>query len=351
MKLLVREFGSEYDWQANRDFLLPQGSLFADAQKYRSGRDALKAVAAEMARRYAYVLLPALCCESMVSPFIRYGFKPVFYRLNKDYTADLADVQSKLNDSTILLYASYFGIDPFSPEQLSDLQKAFPDALFLEDRTQDILIPRTGGFAPDVTIASIRKWTAIGDGGLLWSSKYTFDSGVTDTRFAHMRKTAMAQKSRYLENGDAALKDSYRHLLGEASQLLDEDSTVYAMTEESAALLARLDLPKMLSLRQENAKVLLTHLEGKLPLITKQPERSTLYFPILVDEQGYLQSALAKKGIYCPVIWPVPKEADGVCPVAHYTADHMLGVPCDHRYTPEDMVWIAQEIVRVLDEQ
>lgn len=345
---LVQEFGSEYDWQVNSHFLLSEGSNFADAKKYRSGRDALKAVAAKMAGKYGFVLLPALCCESMVSPFTLYGIQPVFYRLKENYTADLCDLKSKFSNNTILLYGSYFGIDPISQEDLSYLRGEFPNSLFLEDRTQDILISREGGFTPDVTIASIRKWTAIGDGGLLWSEKYDFAPGVKNSRFAEIRKTAMEQKSRYLENGDAALKDSYRHLLGEANELLDNDKTVYAMTEDSAALLARLDLKKMLRLRQENAKILLNKLEGKISLITKHPERSTLYFPILVKEQGKLQSALAGKGIYCPVIWPVPEEANGVCPVAHYTASHMLGVPCDHRYSTEDMKFIADEIVRIL---
>lgn len=349
MELLVREFGSEYDWQANQCFLLPEGTGFADAKKYRSGRDSLKAVAKEMAGTYEFVLLPALCCESMVSPFTLYGIKPVFYRLNPDYTADIADLESKLSGNTILLYGSYFGIDPISQKELARLRKDFPKALFLEDRTQDILIPRKGGFAPDVTIASIRKWTAIGDGGLLWSEKYDFQPGEPEFQFAALRKTAMEQKSQYLQNGDVALKDSYRLLLGDANELLDGDKTVYAMTEESQALLARLDFSKMLSLRQENAKVLLRKLEGRVSLITKKPERSTLYFPILVEDQKKVQSALAQKGIYCPVIWPVPEEATGICPLAHYTADHMLGVPCDHRYSTTDMEFIADEIVRILN--
>lgn len=349
MALLVREFGSEYHWQANQDFLRPEGSNFQDAKKYRSGRDSLKAVAAKMAGKYSSVLLPALCCQSMVAPFTLYGIQPVFYRLKADYTADLNDLQSKMTGKSLLLYGSYFGIDPIGQAELMQLKKDFPEALFLEDRTQDILIPRKGGFIPDVTIASIRKWTAIGDGGLLWSETYDFEPGVKNSRFADMRKTAMVQKSQYLANGDSALKDSYRHLLGQANELLDGDKTVYAMTEDSATLLARLDTQKMLSLRQANANVLFDKLDGKVSLITKYPERSTLYFPILVENQRAVQSALAKKGIYCPVIWPVPEEATGVCPVAHYTAEHMLGVPCDHRYTWEDMEFIADEIVRILN--
>ena len=63
-----------------------------------------------------------------------------------------------------------------------------------------------------------------------------------------------------------------------------------------------------------------------------------------------MQRALAEKGIYCPVIWPVPQQALGVCEVAEFTAEHMLGVPCDQRYTPEDMTYIGQKILEIVNE-
>lgn len=349
----VCEYGSEFDWQANEAFLTQvQQDRFASAQKFRSGRDAMKAVAASVKERYTRVLLPALCCESMVSPFTMHGFTPVFYKLRSDYTADVTDVEQKLDENTVLVYGSYFGIDPFDEETLERLYRLYPQALFMEDRTQDILIPgENRRFTPDVTVASIRKWIPIPDGGLLWG-KVTAQAEQNDT-FASLRKEAMVKKSQYLQTGDEALKDVFRHMLGEASECLDASPAPHTMTAESEELLEKLDFAGIYARRQENAKALMNALtpeKDRLQLITASPEISTLYFPILVKDQSKTQTALAKRGIYCPVIWPVPREALGTCPVAEFTAEHMLGVPCDQRYTPEDMTYIGQQIMRVIHE-
>ena len=350
----VKEYGSEFDWQANAPFLCEGEDRLnlAEAEKFRSGRDAMKAVAASVKDRYTRVLLPALCCESMVSPFTMHGLAAVFYKLHPDYTADIADVQSKLTEDTILVYGSYFGIDPFTQEQLKSLHARYPHALFMEDRTQDILCQRVSReFVPDVTVASIRKWIPIPDSGLLWGN-VSVETAKNDT-FATLRKEAMVKKSQYLQTGDEALKDTFLHMLGQASECLDESAIPYGNTEESAELLKKLDFAKIYAARQQNAKALLQSLtpaEDCLQLITDTPEKSTLYFPILVKDQGKVQSELAKMGIYCPVIWPVPQEALGVCSVAEFTAEHMLGVPCDQRYTPEDMTYIGQQIMRIVYE-
>lgn len=355
MNQQVREFGSEFDWQANEAFLATGNDTHLhtkDAKKFRSGRDAMKAVASENKDRYTHVLLPALCCESMVSPFTMHGIKPVFYKLQENYKADPLDVEQKLSENTILVYGSYFGIDPFDDETLTSLHRLYPQALFMEDRTQDILKPRENpAFVPDITVASVRKWIPIPDGGLLWG-EVTAETKENDT-FAKLRKEAMVIKSAYLTSGEPALKDSFRQMLGQAAECLDETADPHSMTEESAELLEKLDFEKIYARRQENAKALLNALtpeEGLLGLITTKPERSTLYFPILVEDQSKIQSELAKAGVYCPVIWPVPEEAVGVCPVAEYTAEHMLGVPCDQRYTPEDMDYIGQQIMRIIHE-
>ena len=84
------EYGSEFDWKSN-DALFsdtPQGFVQDDWQLYRSGRDAMKAAARIIGGRR--VLLPTLCCESMILPFSANGYDVDFYRLNPDLTGDEA---------------------------------------------------------------------------------------------------------------------------------------------------------------------------------------------------------------------------------------------------------------------
>ena len=84
------EYGSEFDWKSNDALMsgVPQSFVQDDWQLYRSGRDAMKAAARIIGGRR--VLLPALCCESMILPFAANGYDVDFYRLNPDLTGDEA---------------------------------------------------------------------------------------------------------------------------------------------------------------------------------------------------------------------------------------------------------------------
>ena len=58
------EYGSEFDARTNEAFLTDFSDFVQpDWHLYRSGRDAMKALARSMGKRR--VLLPALCCDSM----------------------------------------------------------------------------------------------------------------------------------------------------------------------------------------------------------------------------------------------------------------------------------------------
>ncbi len=351
----VVEFGSEFDLNANNAFILSDNNGFFAKQnlrKYRSGRDALKALAIKCSNQTKKVLLPALCCESMVLPFTTNGYQPIFYKLNSDYTANVEDVEKKIEKNCIFLYISYFGIQPFETKYL-EKWRTEKGVILVEDRTHNALqtISETN-FVPDVTMLSIRKWISIPDGGLLWGKKVIDVNLLDNPSFANIRVKAMEKKSLYLNQGDELLKGEYLNMLSEASKILDESSLPYNMNSKSVQLLEKIDFEAILCKRQENVKALqlgLSDLEksGKILFITKNPQESTLYFPILVKERDMVQKILAEKKIYCPVIWPVPQDAIGVCEVADYTAKHMLAIPCDQRYDIKDMKYIADTICRL----
>ena len=87
---------------------------------------------------------------------------------------------------------------------------------------------------------------------------------------------------------------------------------------------------------------------GRLDFITNAPEKSTLYFPVLVKNRDAVQKALAEKSVFCPVIWPVPEQARNICSNSEYVADNMLAIPCDQRYGQDDMLKIVEIINMVI---
>lgn len=358
MSVEVREYGSEFDW-ASTDACLAEAhtSLPLNSKNtyyFRSGRDALKAVAKKYADTHKKVLLPALCCDSMASPFSMNGYEVMFYRLNEDCTADEDDIISKLSDDCVFLYMSYFGIKPLTDSQLTALREGCSLAKFVEDRTHNPL-HRTEDkdFTADATVISIMKWFSIPDGGLLYSDENFDDEYSSDTLFSDIRTEAMKLKSEYLKTGDSTLKDKFREMLSKALSLLDLSDESYIMTEQSRTLLERIDYDAILSKRQKNARALYNALQelcaiGKIHFITDTPEDSTIYFPIMVDNRDAVQSVLAQNSVYCPVIWPLPEKAGEICKNSKLISENMLAIPCDQRYDEDDMCIIAKRIKQIL---
>ena len=345
----MREYGSEHHWQSRQGFegVTRRREIYA-WRFYRSGRDALKQVA--RLHRGATVLLPALCCESMILPFTLHGCPVAFYKLKPDLTGDEADVLSKAAPGTVLLYMPYFEIQPFTTDFLSRLRQS--GVILLEDRTQDIIVGRPAAFLPDYTVASIRKWAALPEGGILKTAA-ALPRVAADSRFGALRRQAMEEKGTYLENGDAELKQDFLEKFHEAEALLDESGQPVSMSMENRAYMENIDFALVLSARRRNAAVLERALEaltaaGTIRPLCKSETTAGLYYPILLENRDAVQQALARRNIYCPVIWPIPAQARGICENSEATAAHILALPCDQRYTEQDMAYIAETLKAIV---
>lgn len=345
------EYGSAFDLRSNAPFLgRDPGFVEDDWRLFRSGRDAMRALSRALGPRP--VLLPALCCESMLVPFDQTGCRVGFYRLDGELRADEADVLRKAGPGTLLVYLSYFGVRPFSDAFLQRLRDG--GVLLAEDRTQDLPIPRApGGFAPDAVFASLRKWAALPEGGMLKCER-AVESGRVDSRFGDLCREAMEKKTRWLESGDPACKAECLRLIAQAEALLDVPGEPVAMSGAYRELLRSLDLPAIGRIRQRNCARLAERLEplrlaGKLRFVSDSPEASALYFPILLEDREPVKRALWARGFYHPVIWPEPEAVSGVCPVSRRVADHMLALLCDQRYGAAEMDLFADSLIEELN--
>ncbi len=351
----VLEYGSEFDWDANRMYLKEdaQAPLIQDAVLVRSGRDALAAIALKHRDEYRRVLLPALCCISMVTPFSRNGYEPVFYTLHNSLMPDLKDIRAKICGKALLVYMNYFGAPSLKPEDMERIREE-GDVILVQDRTHDLLATREEKPVSDYTVASIRKWAALADGGLLHAGCGIMNEPSPDrtSLFARLRSSALEHKRIYLSTGDAGMKERFRDEFERANELLEDADACCAMSPETRELLPHIDFAAVYNKRRLNV-LALSELVADIPGVleaVKCPERSALYYPIHVKNRNRLQSILAEQGVYCPVIWPIPAPAIGVCKTARTVAEHMLAIPCDQRYGPEDMEYIACTLRRSMNE-
>lgn len=356
---MVKEYGYEYD--AVLDIQLDEETAGKcvcqpdhDPILLRSGRDALKSIAREYDN--VTVLLPSLSCDSMVLPFRLYGHQIIYYKLLEDYKADfedLLDCLAKKNSTILLLYMSYFGNTSMTDEQLKFINEKYNNVIFIEDRTHNLIYRKKQNFQADYTIASVRKWLNVPDGGLLWTKKQMKNIEYSEsTVFSETRRKAQCMRNKYFNSGDESIKSEYRKIFSTVTEQIDVDLLPGRMTEYSHRMAMSADWGNIREVRERNASILTEILANceRIRFIQNDTQESNLYVPILIENRDLIQKKLAMKGIFTTLIWPLSTEQKERCKTAEYTENHMLGIPCDQRYSAEDMRYIGAEVVKAIND-
>lgn len=355
---MIKEYGYEYEAQLDKELWdKTKGKVsydtFFGAMCLRSGRDALKIVAREFDK--STVLLPALSCDSMIVPFLLYGHKVEYYRLRKDYSINFEDLYAKIKkiDGTVLfLYMDYFGNDAISDSQLFSLKENARNVVFIEDCTHTLLVDKVRDFEPEYTVASLRKWIDIPDGGLLWSKKELKNGKLSENmEFSNTRLKAQNMRYEFLKSGDLTLKQKFREIFTTVSDLIDSELDPGRMSAYSFEKAKQSDWKLIAHRRRENAECLISELKkAGFQFVQEKSGVSDIYVSIIVEKRDMLQKSLAEEGIFCTVIWPLNEEQKKCCKIAKNTEENMLSIYCDQRYTVEDMKYIVSQIVRLSNE-
>lgn len=353
---MIKEYGYEYDAVLNEElYLKTKGKVthnnFMGALCLRTGRDALKVVAREFAK--SIVLIPALACDSMITPFKKYNHEVKYYKLNRDYSIDVEYLSSLIPDKAspiLFLYIDYFGNKALNDYQLNELKINFPNLVFIEDRTHNLFVDNKRQFKSDFTIASLRKWVNIPDGGLLWTDRKLMNQEFSeDLNFFESRLKAQCLRNEFFKTGDELTKISYRKVFSTVTDSIDEDLLPGLMSEYSRELLKQIDFTQINETRKKNTSILISELNG-FNFVQKEIGLGDVYVAILIENRDKIQRELASKGIFCTIIWPLSDEQKEICRIAKYTEEHILTIYCDQRYTSEDMKYVAKCIRRICDE-
>jgi selenocysteine lyase/cysteine desulfurase len=311
-----------------------------------------------IAREHAssVVLIPALSCNSMVLPFRMYQHEIRFYRLKDQYTLDIdffIDLLKDISGTVLILYMDYFGRQAINVELLYKFKKEYPNMVFIEDRTHNLIQERKSAFIPDYVVASLRKWINVPDGGLLWANKKLTNKYLNDDiSYSETRLKAQCLRHTFLTTGNQSLKTEYRRVFSTVSDIMNSDVKPSRMSEYAYQIAQKTNWKFIRKKRAENAETLISILKGNphIRFIQDRSCLSDLYVPFCINNRDKTQSALSSLGIFNTIVWPLSDVQKRVCPVAEYTEKHMLAAPCDQRYCVEDMIYIGNEIVRHVNE-
>jgi dTDP-4-amino-4,6-dideoxygalactose transaminase len=136
-------------------------------------------------------------------------------------------------------------------------------------------------------------------------------------------------------------KDGYRKLFGMAEDMADGCTVAAPMSRVSRAIWSQLGTAAIVSARGANYAVLASgvsrlrslHLfhEGLLQGVCP------LGCPIVSPRRDDLRIFLTSQGVYCPIHWQLPAEVKTGFPASQSVSATILTLPCDQRYTTNDM--------------
>jgi hypothetical protein len=335
--------------------LLPvQNRLNLSAFYFNTGRAAIEMLLKKLKKTgLTRVLLPAFLCDSVRDAALRSGMEICYYRVNTDLSIDVSNIQ--LDNHSVLYVLQFFG-QRLNQETLS-LVKQFQSVggTVIEDISLALLSDDESyvGFG-DYIIGSLRKWFPIIDGGILLSKELAhFELADAANDYTLYYFTAQILKDLYLksDNRDQGFKRVFLSYNAEGMKSLFSDYTPRAMSKVSVDLMKGLDLRQIRDRRNKNYDTLRSLISG-IPQISVLVDRKGTMTPlgmvILCEERERLLQYLISKDVYCNVHWR-SNESTKHFQESEYLAAKCITIPCDQRYSEEEMNYIAQSLAKFFE--
>lgn len=317
-----------------------------------SGRGAIKLLLSHLPQ-VKIALLPEYTCSSVIAPMEEMGVTCCYYPVNKDFSVDektLFDLIGRFSPQMVY-FQSYYGFDTLKSIKRTYQSMQQKGIVVVEDITHSWLCDFNTTDA-DYSLASLRKWLEIPDGGVLLSDKHALDFDMNSEESAMIVSEfvkASEWKEKYFSTLDPSDKETFRQHYVNAKDLLQQDTTIYRMSSTAQSVLAQTDFEQIVKRRRENAAFLQQNIKSDWVMscgVVFTCEATPLYYPIYVKgDRKKFQKELAEQDIYCPVHWPIPSQASQlISEEGMYIYSHVLSLICDQRYDEDDMKAIVQII-------
>lgn len=340
------ELGSEFNLDLSK-LRVSENSFYEyisdkQYQLFDSGRSALRAILPLLDD--GKILMPEYICTSVIDCFP--PDKLIFYRLKKNLQIDENDFLEKIKENVSAVYLMhYFGsLQPESVLNLAKSEREKHGFKIIEDSTHSLFTAKqTIG---DYCVASLRKWFAIPNGGVLYSDKMPsryFE--VVPKTTENYRSYAMMLKTLFL-NAQLNCNSTYRQIFKEAEEKLDTQSCIMRISDYAEFLLKCNDVNEMVKKRKSNLSYLRKGLDNLgVRSLSYMPEGVCPFaFPILVPDRDAFRAYMIENKIYCAIHWPIGAISKPERPLARTLADSIISLPIDQRYGDEEMEYMLKVI-------
>jgi hypothetical protein len=289
---------------------------------FRSARDAM--LAALMNAHPRSVWAPNYICSAVNDVLAAYGASVKRYTLDANLGVP-SDIL--VGEDEVIIVVDYFGIS--APTVNSALDRYGPHRV-LVDAAQSLYFTTDR----DTTVVySPRKFLGVPDGGLLVTNSVMPEPDEANEIESIFRSEHLLLRS-------AGLTSSGYASFQRAEQSL-EKLTQESMSRLTRSLLQNANYMGSAKRRIENYRLIQSCLAHRGIMVRDLPESCVpLCCPIPCDEASHMRQRLANQGIFSPCYWPhIDVPADDI--VGREMAGSTIFLPCDQRYSEDDMLYMV----------
>ena len=303
---------------------LISNEYYKDLITLNNGRNALLYVL--KARNIKKLYIPYYLCNSVYDMCSRNCYEFEYYNLDTEF---MPVFNKTLADDEYLYIVNYYG--QLTNKKIPELKHRFGQIIL--DNVQAFFQKPLDGID---TIYSCRKFFGVPDGGYLSTNKRLSEEleiDISRDRMTHIlgRYEGVASDYySYFRNNDTSLKsEPLKH-----------------MSKLTHNILGAINYERVRQIRNENYAYLERELgkQNKLKLTT--PDGAFAY-PFYVENGIEIRKALAQKKIYISTLWPNVLIGTPEGSIEHDYAKNILPLPCDQRYTIDDMQYMIEEMKKI----
>lgn len=298
---------------------------YKDLLRINTGRNALLYILKTKKIKRLYI--PIFLCDSVYKLLKKYNYEYEFYKIREDFKPDL---NTKFEDTEYLYIVNYYG-------QLND-----EDILKLKEIYGNIIIDNTHSFFQrplsgiDI-IYNCRKWFGVSDGAYLFTDIFLnekLEKDISKSRINHLIGRYEGTASEYYE--EFQINDAKFEKL-----------ELKLMSNLTHNLLKAVDYENIKRMRLKNYEVLATGLK-EINLLSLKNDNIPFCYPLYIRNGKYLRKKLIENKIYIPLLWPNVLEEIEKTSVEYSYANDILPIPCDQRYSLNDMKYVVKIILEEL---
>jgi hypothetical protein len=311
----MREIGGYFGLEE-----LPSHEYHHEAVAVNSARNGLAYLIRALKIRKLHI--PYYLCDSVGRLCEREHCEYGRYEISEDFQPVFK--QESLADGEWLYIVNYFGQVANELQWQKDCGNIIVDnvqAFFRKPRPK---IP---------TLYSCRKFFGVPDGGYVYSPVVLHDLSVdvSRERMRHILGRYEGRASDYYQDFQRNDEDFY-------------DLDLRLMSRLTHNILGSIDYVKVKETREGNYACLHRRLGSANRLELSEPEGPYAY-PFYCQNGLEVKRQLAKQGIYVPTLWPDAVPFGGL---AKDYSENILPLPCDQRYTLEDMEYLSDILMTLL---